>query len=349
MVPRTPTPITSPSLEAAINAGKTGQDYSTYDPSAVPVDSSKLADDAAAKTAADRNAFQIVTLLKSMMNQMGINTNNVGNDINELAKHYDAQILTPNILQSILKENPKNAKGQPLYGNLKMAFDNKYKAGMDLYEKNQGKSLTYEEFNSYEDYAKKIFSKYGAKDILTPDVLTTIVGNDIDHVELENRFSIANTAVSGMDEFTRQQFKAAFPRAKNDSDIMKAMLLGKEKGSAWLQTKVDVADINAVYNRYNIGTDQQVGANEILATPGMTGDRAVSAITQASGDLKNLNNLADIYSMDKSNLGKETIKEATGGPASQRRAKLNALERAQFAGTSGVGSTSLTQVRSGMI
>jgi len=348
MAPRIPTPITSPSLEAAINAGKSGQDYSTYDPNLNFADLNKTSD-VAEKAASDRNALQVATLIKAMLYQNGIDMSNIGDNINELAFRYDAQTLSPNVLQSILRENPKNAKGQPIYGNLKNAFDKKYKAGMDLYEKNYGKTLTYEEFNSYEDYARKIFSKYGAKDILTPSVLTTIVGNDIDHVELESRFAIANQAVNGMDEFTRQQFKAAFPKAKSDTDIMKAMLLGKEQGSAWLQTKVDVADINATYNRYGIGKDQQVGANEILASPGMSGERAVNAITQASAGINNLSNLADIYGESKTNLSKEVIKEATGGPASQRRAKLNALEKAQFAGASGVGSTSLKQERSGMI
>lgn len=302
---------------------------------------------AAATAASQRNAEQVKAMIVALLKLNGIGTNlNIDSDVAKLATNYDYQTLSPEVIQGILES--KDSKGNSILSTLTPAFDAKFKKGIDLYQKNFGHRLTYAEYLSYEDAANRIFSKYGAKDILTPDVLNTVIGNGVDQSELDNRFQIAAEATSNMDDFTRQQFKSAFPGAKTDTDIMKAMLLGKDKGSAWLKTKVDVADITAQYNRLGVSQEQQVAAGELLKS-GMSVKNIVQGIGQVAGEVQNLGKLSAIYGENATDVAKETFKEAAGGPASQRRAKLTALERASFSGASGVGSTSLKSERAGII
>jgi hypothetical protein len=305
------------------------------------------AEDAKTKAAADaakqQNARSVKLMIATLLRQNGISINEgIDSSIDSIAKQYDYRLLSPEVIQGILESK------KPEFSALSTAFDSKFKKGIDMYEKNFGHRLTYAEYLSYENAANQIFAKYGARDILTPDVLHTVVGNGVDQSELDNRFQIASEAVNNMDDFTRQQFKSAFPTAKTDTDIMKAMLLGKDKGSAWLKTKVDVADITAAYNRLGVSEEQQVAAGELLRS-GMSAKGIVQSIGQTAGEVENLNRLSAIYGEDATATARETFKESAGGPASKRRARLNALEKAAFSGTSGVGSTSLKSERAGII
>jgi hypothetical protein len=207
-------------------------------------------------------------------------------------------------------------------------------------------AINYQDVLDAEQGFNRVGVAHSAMDILTPDMTTTLIGNGVDSVELNNRFNDALDRVQNADEGLKKQLFSMFPGANNVNDLQKAMLLGKDAGSQYLKNKVNQADIMAGFGDTNF---KSIVGTEELAKLGVTRDQAAQGVAAT----QRLNTLSQIYEGD---LTPETAKqnELSGmgvgdAMASQRRAKLTELEKAQFSGVSGVGSTSLSKRKAGQL
>lgn len=269
-------------------------------------------------------------------------TENYTNELKDLV--VSAQYLKFSSLNDMFThvvDNPKQFT--------KLASKVKYRfRAIDDFRKNypDKPSIDFQDVIDAETGFNTVGVRHNAMDVLTPDLVTTLIGNGVDAVELNNRFDQALDNVRNADEGLKKQLFAMFPGANTVNDLQKAMLLGKEAGVDYLKNKVATANVMAGFGES--GFKSVVGAEE-LAKLGVTRQEAA----QGAIGTERLNTLSKIYEGDltteNARLNELSAMGADDALASRRRAKLTELEKAKFSGTSGVGSTSFTQRRAGQL
>ena len=308
-----------------------------------PGDTSQRAIDAANR---QRETAAYVSQVKTILKQVGISVSDA--NLQNFASNIPSNVqVEEGTVQRMLEE--KDSKGNYVYGDLSQKVYNKFGKYVNAYKKahpNQPE-ISYSHITAYKKGAEQVFASYGAKDLLNDDTYMKVVNNGLDVNELEARFSVAKQKIDQADPFLLAQLQKAFPGNKTKTDLLKAVMLGAEAGHNWLQTKMDVASVGASFARH--GFDESLTADELLSTRELTTGQVEQRLQAAQDISKDVTKLAGIYGEATKGLGAEIANEQLGGPASQRRAKLTALEKAAFSGASGVGSTSLKTERSGMI
>ena len=220
--------------------------------------------------------------------------------------------------------------------------------GIDLFRKNFPDKTppSYKEYSSIIKSIDSVLKTYNATELAEedPDFYSNVIGNGVDPEEFQLRMTDAVDRVLNADNVLKAELIKTFPGASLEK-IAHSMLLGKDKGSKYLERVVNQAEVRAEFSAVGLTPASDVAA---VADLGLSRTTLAKSAKGISENLTKAQEYARGFGLEEVTQA-ELETEAFKGIPSERRAKLNALRKAQFSGTSGVGSTSFTQRRAGQI
>lgn len=235
-------------------------------------------------------------------------------------------------------------------------FKERFK-GLELYKKNFAADIeagrkamppTPEQYIGFEQYYQEVLNRYGLGDLATRDTFAQFIGGDVSPMEVQERVEKVYDKVINADEILKTQLRTYFPNL-GTADFAKALLTGAspEDMASQLQRKVGRAEIQSEMARAGLGV-RETTAQELQAL-GVTREEARRGFSKVAGALAPTQKLAQIYEGTAAGVEEELIGEELKGLQSQRRKRLQQLERAAFSGSSGLTATSLQGQAAGII
>jgi hypothetical protein len=220
--------------------------------------------------------------------------------------------------------------------------------GIDLFRKNFPDKTppSYKEYSSIIKSVDSVLKTYNATELATEDsdFYSNLIGNGVDPEEFQLRMTDAVDRVLNADDVLKAELVKTFPGASLEK-IAHSMLLGKDKGSKYLERVVNQAEVRAEFGAVGLTPASDVVS---VADLGLSRAKLAQGAQSISQNLKDAQDYSRAFGLGEITQA-ELESEAFKGIPSERRAKLNALRQAQFSGTSGVGSTSFTQRRAGQL
>jgi hypothetical protein len=189
-------------------------------------------------------------------------------------------------------------------------------------------------------------AKYGSKDLATRSNFADFIAKDISPVELSERFSLAVEKVQKADPALKAQLNKMYPGI-SDSDLARSLLMGKE-GSSYLQSKIGQAEILAEASTAGLNLQSDAAT---LEARGVTREKAAQGLQNVAGIKAGLEQSAAMFgdNVKPDVLQKELESEALLGQRSARAKRLASQSRAEFGGSSGITTGSLSRKKSGLI
>ena len=206
------------------------------------------------------------------------------------------------------------------------------------------RALSPAEYIGLEDQYQNIMRNYGlpssyySKDTLgTQSGFNKLLSNDVSAAELEDRIATAQQRVQNSNPEVLRALKQFYPDISN-GDIL-SYALDPQNALTNIKRKVTAAEIGGAALAQ--GLQAQGGTAESLAGLGITKAQAQQGYTDIAGILPRGSQLADIYKQQPYTQGTaeaEVFNTAGAADAAAKRKKLIDLEKATFAGSSGVGA-----------
>ena len=189
-------------------------------------------------------------------------------------------------------------------------------------------------------YAETLKS-YGAGALANRENYAKFIAGDVSVNELSNRFSAAYTrvtkAVNSGDKELVDELKKLYPGV-SDSELATSLLLGRE-GSQYLNTKINIAEINAAET--TSGIKSALGAS-FLESQGLDRNKVRVGLSKVAEQKTGLEQASRMFGETSTEgLQKELEQENLLGQTSKRTKRLASQARAQFGGQSGITSGSL--------
>jgi len=191
-------------------------------------------------------------------------------------------------------------------------------------------------------YAERL-TKYGASSLATRENYEKFIANDVSTSELDDRFTLAynrvTKAVNANDKALVDELKKMYPGV-TDNELATSLLLGKE-GSSYLDTRINVAEIKAAET--TTGITSSLGAG-FLESQGVGRVKASEGLSKTKSQITGFESASRMFGEDTTEgLQAELERENILGEQSQRNKRLASQARAQFGGTSGVKTGSLSR------
>jgi len=170
--------------------------------------------------------------------------------------------------------------------------------------------------------------------------MAEIIGNDVSADEFKSRLDLAVSRVQNADPSIKETLKQFYPTL-NDADLV-GYFLNPTDALPKLEEKVTASEIGAAAKGQNLATD--VASATDLAKYGITklgaqkGYADIAEVLPVAGKLGDIYNEADIKYSQKTGEAEFFKSDAT---AVEKRRRLKSMERASFAGDSGVNANSL--------
>jgi hypothetical protein len=182
---------------------------------------------------------------------------------------------------------------------------------------------------------------YGAGDLANRDNYAKFIANDVSVNELDNRFNLAynrvSKAVNVGDKALVDELKKLYPGV-TDSELATSLLLGKE-GSKYLNTKINVAEINAAET--TSGIKSALGAG-FLESRGVGREAAAIGLKKTASQVSGYEEASRRFGEQSiEGIQQELESENILGQQSERAKRLASQARGQFGGQSGITSGSL--------
>jgi hypothetical protein len=169
------------------------------------------------------------------------------------------------------------------------------------------------------------------------------IAGDVSPTEIKQRVDAATDLVNNADKATKDYFAKYY--TKGD---MIAFALDQKRAAPLVGKAVEAAKIGGAAAAQ--GLDVGLDLTERLAGEGVSRQQAQQGFGIVAKERETANNLASIYGEEGfsvADLANEVFLSDAG--IADRRKKLASRERANFSGSSGVGSTSLSQAQSGSL
>lgn len=168
------------------------------------------------------------------------------------------------------------------------------------------------------------------------DDFTGWISGDVSPAEIQERVSIASSALYNSDSHYLQTLKSY---GLGDGDLV-AYMLDTKKALPLLQKQVRAAQVGAEASRNSLGITQSRA--EYFADMGVTGDQARQAYQSIGENVETAGKLGAMYgeSFGQSDLEDELL--GGSGLASAKRKRLSMKEASRFSGKSGVGDKALS-------
>ena len=230
-------------------------------------------------------------------------------------------------------------------------------AGIEAYNKRFGKDIsagtraqapTPGQYIALERQYQEILSRFGLADLANRQMYADLIGGDVSPMEIQDRVVLAYDRINNADALLKDQLKSYFPNLTTP-DFARALLTSTnpEDMAAQLQRRVQRAEISSEMARF--GLDVKAPLATELQTLGITRDEARAGFGRVSAQLPRLSQLGGIYEASAEGIEEELVGEQFKGMESQRRKRLQGLERATFSGTAGMTTESLARSAAGSI
>lgn len=222
-------------------------------------------------------------------------------------------------------------------------YQKRFAANADRIKAGLG-ALTPAQYIAMEDQYQNLMRNYGLPSTYyTPDSTGTqpgfqkLLANDVSAAELEDRIATAQQRVLNSNPEVLKALRQFYPDL-NNADIL-AYTLDPQNALANIKRKVTAAEIGGAALAQ--GLQAQGGTAESLAGQGITKAQAQQGYADIANILPRGSQLADIYGQTpytQQTAESEIFNTAGSADAAAKRRKLTELEKAQFAGSAGVGS-----------
>ena len=151
-------------------------------------------------------------------------------------------------------------------------------------------------------------------------------------------------AVKGADSALRAEINKMFPNA-NDADLAKILVTGNIDSAAetlkFAQAGINVAAAGAGYS--------PVTSSEDLAKRGITREKAITGFNEIKQQLAGTQQAARIFGQSSEDIQAQLEQEKLFGDTSQKVQGLASQARAEFSGSTGITTGSLSTRKSGQI
>jgi hypothetical protein len=164
---------------------------------------------------------------------------------------------------------------------------------------------------------------------------TTWIAGDVSPAEIQERVSLASSALYSSDSHYLQTLKSY---GLGDGDLVAYMLDGK-KALPLLQKQVRAAQVGAEAARNSLGITQQRA--EYYADLGVSADQARQAYQNIAENKDAAGRLGALYGESYGQTDMEDELLGGSGLASAKRKRLSLKEASRFSGRSGVGDKAL--------
>jgi hypothetical protein len=207
-----------------------------------------------------------------------------------------------------------------------------------------GKSvLTEAEYLYQERQYESTMRAYQAGSLATRNNFANFITNDVSPAELQARFTNAYTrvqsAVTSNDRPLVDELRRLYPGV-TDNEIANSLLLGSE-GSEYLKGKIDIAEIKAAETES--GIQSTLGA-DFLSSQGLNRVQARVGLSKTSQQKAGYEQASRMFGETSAEgLQQELEQENLLGQTSKRTKRLASQARAEFGGTSGVRTGSLSK------
>lgn len=183
--------------------------------------------------------------------------------------------------------------------------------------------------------------RYGLNNMANKSDIADIIGNDVSIVEAESRIVDGYMAIKNADSALTNELKKQFPNL-SDADFVHALLTRKDQGADYLKKKVATAGIAA--EATTAGIKSQIGAEELMKQ-GFTRAEAAKTFQSVAAQQEAIQSAAATFGekVSQQDLQKQLEEEQFGIKTSGTVSKLRSQARAQFTGSSGIQTGSLSK------
>lgn len=246
-------------------------------------------------------------------------------------KYYDQDITGDTAVELLLRE--ENAPKQ---------FKDRFSAYLNTNAKRVSAGMA-PEFSSLADYvaterayASKLKTYPGFQDLATQDNIKKFIENEVSVDEVSSRIDNAYYAINTADQALKDQIKVQFP-SLDDNDLARALVTGTTDS---LQQKIKFGAAAIGAEAATAGIQLQSDLQD-LAKQGITREVARTATQRVARERQGIQQAARTFGRDVTQA--ELEQEAFGVKESAAARGLRSQARAQFGGTSGITTGSLSR------
>jgi hypothetical protein len=291
------------------------------------------ADAAAALADAQRNTTNRQVFRQVMGAYFNLATDSAWIDalFDSAKKYYDQDITGDTAVELLLRE--ENAPKQ---------FKDRFSAYLDTNAKRSaaGMAPTFGSLAEYvateKAYTSKLKSYAGFSDLATQDNIKKFIENDVSVDEVANRIDNAYYALNTADAALKEQIKKQFPTL-DDNDLARSLVTGTTDS---IQQKIKFGAAAIATEAGAAGLQAQSDITD-LAKQGITREQARAGFQRVAKEQRGIQQAARTFGRDIAQ--QELEQEALGIKQSETAAGLRSQARAQFGGTSGIVTGSLSK------
>lgn len=188
-----------------------------------------------------------------------------------------------------------------------------------------------------DSYSKVLKSKPGFGDLATSDNIKRFIAGDASVQEVSSRIDNAYFAINNADEALKQQIREQFPSV-DDASLAKALVTG-QTDSIQQQIKIGAAGIAASAKLAGVRAESNL---EDLARQGVSRETALKGFQQVARERGGIQQASRMFGGTGPTQA-ELEAEALTGAESASAKRLRSQARAQFGGTSGITTGSLSR------
>jgi hypothetical protein len=190
-----------------------------------------------------------------------------------------------------------------------------------------------------DSYTQALRSKSGFGNLATSENVKRFIGGDTSVQEVTSRIDNAYFAINNADEALKEQIREQFPSV-DDASLAQALVTG-QTDSIQQQIKIGAAGIAASAKLAGVRAESNL---EDLAKQGVTRESALKGFQQVARERSGIQQAARTFG-GTAPTQRELEAEALTGAESASAKRLRSQARAQFGGTSGITTGSLSRKR----
>jgi hypothetical protein len=199
---------------------------------------------------------------------------------------------------------------------------------------------TVAQYLTMESNYKTVLNSVGLYDLATNDEIKKFIENNVSVDEMSARVQRAFTAIDTADEVTKSVLAERFPGLTRQ-DVARGLLLGKESYYE-INKKIENARVAAEARRAGI---QSTLAEEDVAAQGLSQQQLRTAFQRVATETPGIRQASQMFAggISDTEIQKQQEQEQLMGIEGTTVRRLRSQARAQFAGTSGITTGSLSR------
>jgi len=226
------------------------------------------------------------------------------------------------------------------------SYKDRFSAVTDLKKKNSKLKLTVADYIQQENQYKNLLTNAGLSDLADETNIKQFFLNEVSYDEAAKRINNAYKAIDNADEYTKSILDQRFG-GLSKSDLARGLLTGKE-GTDEIEKKVYGAQLLGAAKSAGITsslTEQQLTSSGLSPTEAK---KAFAAVAEQQDGIKQASRIFETRGA-QDDIQAELEKQQLGIAPSKRVTGLASQARAEFSGSTGITTGSLSTRKSGQI